>query len=1012
MSFVELKHSIVPTALSFDLETQKYLVGESAKQDIYIGKSNARGFKEILGKGDAEFNKDQTYFLNPELDVRGTEVRFLSAKDAARIYIDQVLSDLDSPEKFLIGLPTVKKDSWLDNYKRHIKEIFRELNFNEPGFYWEPFAVFQYFKNKHLKDVAGKQKTVLVIDIGGSTFNCCVVRSAASGYVAQGGDFSIPRARNGDFYGGDYIDKLIYENLVSNTSKLIWKEDPLNRLKGKSGNLILAKIEEAKINLCKKLLGNVSGTDNSKYVEKINFNRGELDSDKSVALELTPDIIESVIYDAWNKSWSGILEETINEFQEEVISKKIKFNKFDHVILSGGSSGLPFVEEHVYKSLHGIGLVNKNDIHILEDPQYAVAQGIAYEIKELSRKNPDYKFSSTSPCVVGDIVIAFRKDRRSEYLLPKVKYLGEKRPDGIILSSPLEIMGEGLEFEVQLPSLPSNGKLHVGFFDTLDVNNSHCLNLSNDIVNLDYDGRIIKKFKLLIEFEHGYIKPTFVFKVKGSKTKEISRSFDEISIDTMDLLEGDKFIGFDFGNSNSYLTELVNVDNKDRLIPDYYFDKKTISRLKRENTRIHELLATGEISKEELLEIARTKRMSYVYHSNKIENVKIKRGDTEEILSIKVVDKTTLSEEQIETLNLSEAYLWMIDNHNFLMERPKQFICELNRLLRKDLDRNPGAYRLDDRKPSGTDFEYPGPAYIESLMDDLFEYIHSSPNENPIEKAIKIHTWFVTIHPFSDGNGRTARLLFSAVMFVNSFPSIILSIDEKVRYITALENCRSGDLSDVSQLFLDSVSSEIKRILSEKEKSSQIEMPVQVGDSDDPFLSFISEKYDEVMSDVRLIYQNASPMLHDFISEVCNYIDMIKVDEKVTALGIKLSYVDHEIISEDVFLDFYSQNVSSFIHGLEIQVKMSGFESRLLYAFTPVKAIPQNPTTFSDICSIHVYRFNGFEFVPVDASIFPYDEIVVGNENLDFLSLGKNIGMSDCTKVIGLSLKCIVENTM
>lgn len=61
--------------------------------------------------------------------------------------------------------------------------------------------------------------------------------------------------------------------------------------------------------------------------------------------------------------------------------------------------------------------------------------------------------------------------------------------------------------------------------------------------------------------------------------------------------------------------------------------------------------------------------------------------------------------------------------------------------------------------------EYIPPEYSEipDLLDELVEYVNSS-DDHPLIKAAVVHYQLVTIHPFEDGNGRTARLLSGYIM--------------------------------------------------------------------------------------------------------------------------------------------------------------------------------------------------------------------------------------------------------
>jgi Fic family protein len=78
----------------------------------------------------------------------------------------------------------------------------------------------------------------------------------------------------------------------------------------------------------------------------------------------------------------------------------------------------------------------------------------------------------------------------------------------------------------------------------------------------------------------------------------------------------------------------------------------------------------------------------------------------------------------------------------------------------------------------------------------LIEYINTS-SENPYIKSAKAHLWFVSIHPYDDGNGRIARVIADYVLSKNiqheykyfSFSSAI-QLDKK-GYYEALEHCQN-----------------------------------------------------------------------------------------------------------------------------------------------------------------------------------------------------------------------------
>lgn len=88
---------------------------------------------------------------------------------------------------------------------------------------------------------------------------------------------------------------------------------------------------------------------------------------------------------------------------------------------------------------------------------------------------------------------------------------------------------------------------------------------------------------------------------------------------------------------------------------------------------------------------------------------------------------------------------------------------------------------------------YVPPAYekLPELMES-FEIIINKI-KNPVIKAILAHYLFVTIHPYSDGNGRTARLLMNYVLLASGYSWITIRTDQRIEYFTALQKAQTDN---------------------------------------------------------------------------------------------------------------------------------------------------------------------------------------------------------------------------
>jgi Fic family protein len=111
-------------------------------------------------------------------------------------------------------------------------------------------------------------------------------------------------------------------------------------------------------------------------------------------------------------------------------------------------------------------------------------------------------------------------------------------------------------------------------------------------------------------------------------------------------------------------------------------------------------------------------------------------------------------------------------------------------------------------------FEAPNADKVPTEMNVFLDWFNSNQDIDPVLKAAFAHLWFVTIHPFDDGNGRITRAitdmqLARADQSKQRFYSMSAQIQaERDTYYAILENTQKGDLdiTDWLEWFLDCLS--------------------------------------------------------------------------------------------------------------------------------------------------------------------------------------------------------------
>ena len=111
-------------------------------------------------------------------------------------------------------------------------------------------------------------------------------------------------------------------------------------------------------------------------------------------------------------------------------------------------------------------------------------------------------------------------------------------------------------------------------------------------------------------------------------------------------------------------------------------------------------------------------------------------------------------------------------------------VLMLHKLFYQNIDNeNAGKWRKEPIFVSGSDYVFPLPEEIEDKMTELKEWIKNERDKfHPVEFAALLHLKFVTIHPFIDGNGRTARLLTNLALIQKGYLPVIIPPIYRLEY--------------------------------------------------------------------------------------------------------------------------------------------------------------------------------------------------------------------------------------
>ena len=100
----------------------------------------------------------------------------------------------------------------------------------------------------------------------------------------------------------------------------------------------------------------------------------------------------------------------------------------------------------------------------------------------------------------------------------------------------------------------------------------------------------------------------------------------------------------------------------------------------------------------------------------------------------------------------------------------------------------PGSFRHHDIGAFPGGLRPPSMIAVPGLVDDWLRYVNDGPkdDEHLVLYLARIHTFFESIHPFRDGNGRTGRLVINLLLVRRGLPPAIIYNRERSKYIAAL----------------------------------------------------------------------------------------------------------------------------------------------------------------------------------------------------------------------------------
>lgn len=353
-------------------------------------------------------------------------------------------------------------------------------------------------------------------------------------------------------------------------------------------------------------------------------------------------------------------------------------------------------------------------------------------------------------------------------------------------------------------------------------------------------------------------------------------------------------------------------------------------------------------------------RLDWNYHSNHLEGNSLTYGETKALILFGITAQGKPLQDHFEITGHNDAINWVIDVVKGDYPLNENFIRELHTLLLKqsyEVDAitpegkptkkriNVGSYKTSPnhvRTKTGEIFYFATPEETPSKMTDLINWYREKSKQkdvNPIFLAAEFHYKFIRIHPFDDGNGRTARILMNFILMKFDFPPVIIKTEDKVNYFAVLQLADSGNIEAFVEYIAQNLVCSLD-IMIAGAKGENIE------DEDDldkeialleQKIKFSVEKVESTRSEVTImgVYDNSIKRLYDKFIESCkkfdHFYDFNEVNFSLNGVNSKVNFLHlgKEIINKDsreinfnyTFHFFNKGNNERFIHFSILDIK-------------------------------------------------------------------------------------------
>lgn len=200
-----------------------------------------------------------------------------------------------------------------------------------------------------------------------------------------------------------------------------------------------------------------------------------------------------------------------------------------------------------------------------------------------------------------------------------------------------------------------------------------------------------------------------------------------------------------------------------------------------------QLDALRPVSQLALLSLQKSYDIDLTYTSNAIEGNTLTLRETAELIEHGITVGGKPLRDHLEAVDHYSAVLWVRDLAATATPINEATVRELHRrIVARSQPDIGGIYSVLPRRIAGSPAVFPNAVKIPQLMKEFGEWLGDTGPEPA--GSFDAHFRLVAIHPFSDGNGRTARLLMNLLLLRSGYPPVAVRPADRKTYLDTLEH--------------------------------------------------------------------------------------------------------------------------------------------------------------------------------------------------------------------------------